>query len=107
MAHRSNSPSPIAIRNSQRDERSEMTREEDVQKVREVFDAEFEEFVSVAAHNLREPLRDVASFSQLLSETHAGQLDAEGAEWLDRIGQGIADAVAAGRHGGLRGSRRR
>ena len=34
--------------------------------------AEFEEFVSMAAHNLRESLRDVASFSQLMAETYAG-----------------------------------
>jgi light-regulated signal transduction histidine kinase (bacteriophytochrome) len=52
--------------------------------------AEFEEFVSMAAHNLREPLRDVAAFSQLLAETYAGRLDSDGVEFLDHIRQGAA-----------------
>jgi len=47
--------------------------------------ADFEEFVSMAAHNLREPLRDVASYSQLMDETDAGQ-------YLDRIREGVARA---------------
>lgn len=34
--------------------------------------AEFEEFVSMAAHNLRESLRDVASYSELMAETPDG-----------------------------------
>jgi light-regulated signal transduction histidine kinase (bacteriophytochrome) len=52
--------------------------------------AEFEEFVSMAAHNLRESLRDVASFSQLMAETYAGHLDSEAAVFLERIQQGAA-----------------
>jgi light-regulated signal transduction histidine kinase (bacteriophytochrome) len=52
--------------------------------------AEFEEFISVAAHNLREPLRDVASFSQLVAETCAGRLDSETAGYLERIQEGAA-----------------
>jgi light-regulated signal transduction histidine kinase (bacteriophytochrome) len=47
--------------------------------------AEFEQFVSMAAHNLREPLRDVASYSQLLTETYAG-------EYMERILDGVAKA---------------
>jgi light-regulated signal transduction histidine kinase (bacteriophytochrome) len=43
----------------------------DVQKQLDRANAEFEEFVSMAAHNLRESLRDVASFSQLMAETHS------------------------------------
>lgn len=49
---------------------------------------EFENFVSMAAHNLRESLRDVASFSQLLAETSAGSLDTEARMFLDRIRDG-------------------
>ncbi len=52
--------------------------------------AEFEEFISVAAHNLREPLRDVASFSELVAETCAGRLDSEIAGYLERIQEGAA-----------------
>ncbi len=52
--------------------------------------AEFEEFISMAAHNLREPLRDVAAFSQLLAEAYAGRLDSDADVFLDRIQQGAA-----------------
>ena len=47
--------------------------------------AEFEEFVSLAAHNLRESLREVASYSQLLAETGASP-------YLERIQEGAARA---------------
>jgi light-regulated signal transduction histidine kinase (bacteriophytochrome) len=50
--------------------------------------ADFEEFVSMAAHNLREPLRDVASFSQLMAETWAGRLDSDADVFLERIQEG-------------------
>jgi len=52
--------------------------------------AEFEEFVSMAAHNLRESLRDVASFSQLITETYAGRLDSDADLFLARIREGAA-----------------
>ncbi|HYW46479.1 MAG TPA: ATP-binding protein [Bryobacteraceae bacterium] len=52
--------------------------------------AEFEEFVSTAAHNLRESLRDVASFSQLMAENHAGRLDSDAGLCLERIREGAA-----------------
>ena len=52
--------------------------------------AEFEEFVSMAAHNLRESLRDVASFSQLLAETYASRLDSDAGVFLGRIQVGAA-----------------
>jgi chemotaxis family two-component system sensor kinase Cph1 len=52
--------------------------------------ADFEEFISAAAHNLREPLRDVTSFGQLLAETGAGRIGPEAGEFLDRIREGAA-----------------
>ncbi len=52
--------------------------------------ADFEEFVSLAAHNLRESLRDVASFSQLMAETYAGRLDSDAGVFLGRIQDGAA-----------------
>ncbi len=52
--------------------------------------ADFEEFVSRAAHNLRESLRDVASYSQLMAETYADRLDSDAGVFLDRIRQGAA-----------------
>ena len=45
--------------------------------------ADFEEFVSRAAHNLRESLRDVSSYSQLMAETYAGRLDPDAGAFLE------------------------
>jgi light-regulated signal transduction histidine kinase (bacteriophytochrome) len=50
--------------------------------------ADFEEFVSMAAHNLRESLRDVASYSQLMAETWAGRLDSDADVFLGRVQEG-------------------
>jgi len=52
--------------------------------------ADFEEFVSRAVHNLRESLRDVASYSQLIAETYAGRLDSDGGVFLEHIREGAA-----------------
>jgi len=62
----------------------------EVQRRLDRASAEFEEFVSMAAHNLREPLRDVASFSQLVAETYAGRLDLDAGVYLNRIREGAA-----------------
>ena len=62
----------------------------EVQRQLDRANAEFEEFVSMAAHNLREPLRDVASFSQLIAETDAGRLNSEAGAFLERIQEGAA-----------------
>jgi light-regulated signal transduction histidine kinase (bacteriophytochrome) len=50
--------------------------------------AEFEAFISTAAHNLREHLRDVTSFTQLMAETYAGRLGSEADLFLERIQEG-------------------
>jgi light-regulated signal transduction histidine kinase (bacteriophytochrome) len=44
----------------------------------------------MAAHNLRQSLRDVDSFSQLMAETYASRLDAEAGTFLDNIRHGAA-----------------
>src|SRR5579871_2632768 len=62
----------------------------EVQKRLDRASAEFEEFISMTAHNLRESLREVASFSQLMTETYAGRLDSDAGEFLDRIREGTA-----------------
>lgn len=61
-------------------------------RLRSDLERQFEEFVSMAAHNMREPLRDVAVFSQLLAENYCGVLDSEALGHLDRIRQGAANA---------------
>src|SRR5947209_12004397 len=62
----------------------------EVQRQLDRAGADFEEFVSTAAHNLRESLRDVASFSQLMAETYAGRLDSDADVFLERIQEGAA-----------------
>ncbi|MGA2771018.1 MAG: ATP-binding protein [Bryobacteraceae bacterium] len=64
--------------------------EDEIERIRTALEAEFEEFVSMAAHNLRESLRDVASFSQLMAETYAGRLDSDAGVFLERIREGAA-----------------
>jgi light-regulated signal transduction histidine kinase (bacteriophytochrome) len=67
--------------------------EDETERLRKALDragAEFEEFVSMAAHNLRESLRDVAANSQLLTETYAGCLDSDAGVYLARIQEGAA-----------------
>ena len=53
---------------------AETRRSIEIQRQLDRANADFEEFVSMAAHNLRESLRDVASYSQLMAETYAGRL---------------------------------
>ena len=62
----------------------------DVRRQLDQANADFEEFVSIAAHNLRESLRDVASFSQLIAESYAGRLDSDADMFLERIQEGAA-----------------
>ncbi len=62
----------------------------EIQRQLDRANADFEEFVSIAAHNLRESLRDVASFSQLLAETYAARLDSDAGVFVDRIQDGAA-----------------
>jgi light-regulated signal transduction histidine kinase (bacteriophytochrome) len=60
----------------------------EVQRRLEEAHAEFEDFVSMAAHNLRESLRDVASYGQLLAETSDGAAGL----YLERVREGTARA---------------
>ena len=62
--------------------------DDEAERLRNALEAEFEMFISMAAHNLRESLRDVASFSQLMAETYSSRLDSDAGEFLDRIQEG-------------------
>ncbi len=62
----------------------------EVQRRLDRLNSDFEEFISIAAHNLREPLRDVASFSQLLADTYTLQLDPEAGVFFGRVQEGAA-----------------
>ena len=63
----------------------------DLQRQLDQANRAFEEFVSVASHNLRESLREVAAYSQLLAETHAGGLDPDAGAMLQRIQAAASD----------------
>ena len=68
--------------------------EDEIERMRQQLDranADFEEFVSMAAHNLRQSLRDIASYSQLMSETYLSRLDSDAGVFLGRIQEGAAD----------------
>ena len=68
--------------------------EDEIERLRQQLDranADFEEFVSMAAHNLRQSLRDIASYSQLMSETYASRLDSDAGVFLARIQEGAAN----------------
>lgn len=46
---------------------------------------ELQTFAYVASHDLQEPLRTIAGFTELIAETHQGQLDEETDEYIDFI----------------------
>ncbi|MEY4940663.1 MAG: hypothetical protein RIQ93_2398, partial [Verrucomicrobiota bacterium] len=46
---------------------------------------ELDDFARVASHDLREPLRSISGFAEILREENAAQLDATGRNYLDRV----------------------
>ncbi|HEX4734943.1 MAG TPA: ATP-binding protein [Thermoleophilaceae bacterium] len=51
---------------------------------------ELQRFATVASHDLREPLRVVSGFAELLARRHAGELGAEGQRFVEAITGGVA-----------------
>ena len=52
--------------------------------------AEMEQFAYAANHDLREPLRTISLYAQLLARRCAGQLGKDAEEYIDRIVTGVA-----------------
>jgi light-regulated signal transduction histidine kinase (bacteriophytochrome) len=50
-----------------------------------IANEELEQFAHVAAHDLRDPMRTIASFTSLLSKEYAGKLDETGQSYIDII----------------------
>jgi signal transduction histidine kinase len=51
--------------------------------------ADLEQFAYAASHDLSEPLRTVAGFSELLRQRYAGQLDPDADGYITFIGEGV------------------
>jgi len=49
---------------------------------------ELEQFAYIAAHDLKEPIRTIISFAQLLQRRHGPSIDEEGQEFMEYIVQG-------------------
>jgi light-regulated signal transduction histidine kinase (bacteriophytochrome) len=73
-------------------ESNRMRKEEDVRSQLDRANANFEKFVSLASHDLRESLRDIASHSELMSEKYGGRLDSDADGYLARIRASAARA---------------
>ena len=71
---------------------------------------DLERFASIASHDLREPLRAVSGFANLLAKHYGDRLDAEAEEYIDYILdgtkrlQGLIDALLAYSQVGTRGN---
>ncbi len=68
-------------------EKNSLLLADNIQKLEHSY-KELEEFSYIASHDLKSPLRTIASFAQLIKKQYANLLDEKGGEYLDFIVQG-------------------
>jgi PAS domain S-box-containing protein len=59
----------------------------------ETANREMESFIYSISHDLRAPIRTMSGFARILHEDYAGQLDAQGQDYLNRILRGSAKSI--------------
>ncbi|WP_305880286.1 GAF domain-containing protein [Deinococcus sp. QL22] len=79
--------SVLVFRDVTERQRAEVTLREANEELRR-SNQELEQFAYVASHDLQEPLRTVASFSQLLAHRYAGQFDERGQMYVRLMSEG-------------------
>jgi light-regulated signal transduction histidine kinase (bacteriophytochrome) len=88
------SPGPNATENEIERLRNALDAETELrleaQKQLERANENFEDFIAIASHDLRESLRVVGSYTQLLAETYADRLDPDARQFLGTIQDGVA-----------------
>jgi len=89
---------PVEVEDLQAALRAEIQQRLDTEERLHRLQEEFDNFILTAAHDLREPLRTVTAYCELLSRRNAGSGDPESDQYRRHIGEGASriQALIAG-----------